>query len=379
MKPAYPEPLQQVDRTCVLARGRKLIYFGGCDYLRLSSHPKVLAAVRNGIAKFGLNVAASRRTTGNHVLYERLERQAQKFFAVDCAILVSNGYLTNIVAAQGLSGDIQHAFIDARAHASLRDALAFLRCSHTEFAHRDAADLRRKIKARSGRAIGGIAVLTDGLFSHDGSIAPLQNIRKAIGPKALLWVDDAHGGGLLGKRGRGSVEAAGLRQKNLIQTVTFSKTFGAWGGAVLCDSTRGERILRQSTVLPGNTPVPLPYANAALTALNLIRSQPSLREGLWRNLRRFWRELDMEPSNLSPVISVLALSAEKLRRALLAAGIHPPFIQYPGGPANGYFRFAISSEHSPRQISALANVLATHRRVDARSSEAGVLFLGREA
>src|SRR6185369_6270944 len=97
-----PEPLQQIDRTCVRFRNRKLSYFSGCDYFRLASHPKVLAAASAGLEKFGLNVAASRMTTGNHSLYRALEKALTDYFKAEAALLVSCGYLTNLVVAQAL-------------------------------------------------------------------------------------------------------------------------------------------------------------------------------------------------------------------------------------------------------------------------------------
>jgi hypothetical protein len=120
------EPLQQIDRTYVQWRGKKLTYFGGCDYFRLASHPEIIRAVQEGLQQFGLNVAASRFTTGNHELYGRLERKLCRFFRTESATLLSNGYATNIVAAQALAGEFSHALIDSRAHQSLRDCTQFL-------------------------------------------------------------------------------------------------------------------------------------------------------------------------------------------------------------------------------------------------------------
>src|SRR5215813_10996451 len=104
-----PETLQQIDRTYVLFRGRKLSYFSGCDYFRLSSHPRVIEAVQNGIRKFGLNVAASRLTTGNHQLYQQLEQALADFFEAQAALVVPTGYLANLVVAQTLAGNFSHA------------------------------------------------------------------------------------------------------------------------------------------------------------------------------------------------------------------------------------------------------------------------------
>src|SRR5438046_1115326 len=131
-------PLQLVDRTQVWYRNRKLSYFGGCDYLRLSSHPAVVAALRAGLDQYGLTVAASRITTGNHWLYERLERRLTAFFAAPDAVLLSNGYATNIAVAQALAGNFSHVLVDEKAHASLLDAAAFFDCPTIRFSYRDA-------------------------------------------------------------------------------------------------------------------------------------------------------------------------------------------------------------------------------------------------
>src|SRR5215471_6917902 len=106
-----PEPLQQVDRTCVYCRGRKLSYFAGCDYFRLASHPEVLGAISAGLKRYGWNVAASRLTTGNHFLYQALEKQLAGFFEAETALLVPSGYVTNLAVAQTLRGQFSHVLI----------------------------------------------------------------------------------------------------------------------------------------------------------------------------------------------------------------------------------------------------------------------------
>src|SRR6266568_3241566 len=145
-----PEPLQQVERTYVRLGKRKLSYFGGCDYFRLASHPKVIAALHDGADRYGLNVAASRLTTGNHALYYKLEDELAAFFAVESATLISGGYLANLVAAQALAGNFSHALIDEKAHPSLSDAVRFLDCPILRFRHREPEDLVRAVN-RCGR------------------------------------------------------------------------------------------------------------------------------------------------------------------------------------------------------------------------------------
>jgi 8-amino-7-oxononanoate synthase len=354
----FAEPLQQVERTCVLWRGKKLGYFGGCDYFRLSSDPRVVQAVSDGLRRYGLNVAASRKTTGNHVLYERIETEAARFFGAECARLVSSGYLANIVAAQALRATIAHVLIDERAHASLQDAALFLQCRVTRFNHRDSGDLAKKLAQLKDRS--RVALLTDGLFAHDGSFAPLRSYRQILGANGLLWVDDSHAAGVTGDHGEGSLGAAGLNRHNTVQTITFSKAFGVYGGAVLCDAATGGRILNQSSAIVGNTPLPLPLAAGVIASLKLHQSGARLRKKLRDNIELFWREIGATVATpLAPIIALTAARPERVRAQLLRQRIYPSLIRYPGGPPEGYFRFALSSEHSVAQISALANVLAS--------------------
>src|SRR5262249_29343810 len=137
-----PEPLQQIGRTHVRFRGRKFSYFSGCDYFRLASHWEVLRATGAALKRYGLNVAASRLTTGNHVLYEALEKRLARFFGAQSALLVPNGYITNQVVAQSLAGEFSHGLIDEAAHPSLKDASRFLECPVHKFRHQDAVDVK---------------------------------------------------------------------------------------------------------------------------------------------------------------------------------------------------------------------------------------------
>jgi 8-amino-7-oxononanoate synthase len=358
-------PLQQIDRTFVRHRGRKLSYFGGCDYFRLSSHPEVLRALCDGAKKFGLNVAASRATTGNHVLFEKLETTLAKFFGVESAALLSNGYATNLAFTQTFAGEFTHALLDERAHGSLRDAAPLLGCPAFTFRHRDSQDLARVLKRCGPRARA--LVMTDGMFSHDGSTAPLPEYLAALPGRAMLLVDDTHGAGTLGKRGRGTPELFGVNDERLIQTITLSKAFGVYGGAVLAPGKIIAAIQERSRVFLGNTPPPLPLVNAALTAVRLLKIDSSLRARLNNNVERIKRVLRAAGWNSAmanspaPIVSIVprdARNAAQLSRALSAAGIFPPLIRYAGSAP--YFRFAISSEHSAKQLDSLAHVLLHH-------------------
>ncbi|NOS69777.1 MAG: pyridoxal phosphate-dependent aminotransferase family protein, partial [Verrucomicrobia bacterium] len=221
-----PEILQLIRPSLVRCRGRTLIYFGGCDYFRLASHPKILAAVGQGMKRFGLNVAASRMTTGNHALYPTLEKQLAQFFGAEAALLTGNGYVTNLIVAQALAGNYSHVLMDARAHASLQDAAQLFNCPVLTFKHRDVGDFRAALN-RCGRGARPV-LLTDGMFSHDGSVAPLALYLKLLPRDALVLLDDAHGAGTLGRRGRGTIEAARVSRARVVQCVTLSKAVGVY-------------------------------------------------------------------------------------------------------------------------------------------------------
>ena len=361
-----PEPLQQVNRTWVRYQGRTLSYFSGCDYFRLASHPAVLKAAQDGLKKFGLNVSASRMTTGNHPLYPALEKQLADFFDAEDALLVASGYATGLIVAQALAGEFSHALLGTRAHAALLDAANLLDCPVLKFQQLDPADFARTL-ARCGRAARPI-VLTDGMFSHDGSVAPLKTYLKHLPKDGLILVDDAHGAGVLGRTGQGSLEAEGVGRRRIVQCVTLSKAFGAYGGAILATRKLRKKILARSGMFTGSTPLPLPLASAALQAVKILRTDKSLRRRLFQNaayvksaLRRAGWKIPETPGPIVPLHLPGATAVESLRRRLLAAKIYPPFIKYPGGPANGYFRFVISSEHSRAQLDNLLEALTTPR------------------
>ena len=353
-------PLQQIRRTFVRFQNRTLSYFSGCDYFRLSSHPRVLSALRTGLDKYGLNVAASRLTTGNHVLYQELEASIAKFFDAEDALLTSGGYITNLVAAQALAGNFSHALIDERSHPSLGDAARFLDCPVLNFKHRNPEDVARVV-TRCGPG-AKLILLTDGMFSHNGSAAPLREYLKMLPKDAMLLVDDAHAAGVLGRSGKGSLEHAGVSRQRIIQTITLSKAVGAYGGAVLGTRALRDKIISRSRMFAGNTPLPLPLAAAAIEGLQIMKMDRGLRRRLFENANRVKHGLKdlINPEEPGPIVAIIPEGPRQslhLHGALLAAQIFPPLIRYPGGSEAGYFRFVISSEHTPQQLDNLVETL----------------------
>ena len=320
----------------------------------------MLRALRDGAKKCGVNVAASRSTTGNHELFGELEKMLAKFFKAERAALFSSGYVTNLALTQTFAGEFTHALIDERVHGSLRDAAEFLKCPIRLFRHRDAKDFSRTLKSFGAKARP--LAMTDGMFSHDGSLAPLREYLDVLPPRATLLVDDAHGAGTLGRNGRGTPEVCGALDERVVQTISLSKALGAYGGAVLGSAQIVGKVQEQSRIFNGNTPLPLPLASAALASLRVLKSDRSLRARLNANTARIKQSLAAVKlpvtDNISPVVAITprnARHAARVTRELLRAGIFPSLIHYAGFPP--CFRFAISSEHTRRQLDTLADAL----------------------
>ena len=356
------EPLQFTGDNEVRRRQRTLLYFSGCDYFRLSRNPKVALALRNSLAKDGLSVAASRRTTGNHKSYARLETQLATFFGAETALVLPDGYLAPIAATQALAGEFTHALMDEFAHGALADAARMLDCPVIKFKHRNVLDLARAL-VKCGRNARPL-ILTDGMFSHDGSVAPLRKYLKLLPPNGMILVDDAHGVGVLGATGKGSLEHEGVGRKKIIQCATLSKAFGVYGGVVLATRRLRGTIMERSGSFIGTTPLPLPLAGAALASLNLLQRDRSRRKRLFRNLayirtalRRAGWEISETPGPIVRLPAMNELEAGDLKKRLLTADIYPPFLKYGSSSATGFFRLVISSEHTEAQLDRLISVL----------------------
>jgi 7-keto-8-aminopelargonate synthetase-like enzyme len=366
MKPAMlADPILHIAPNYVQLGRRKLLYFGGCDYFRLSYRNEIRKAAARVLMGGGWNVAASRATTGNHPLYQQLETELASFFKSNSALFLPTGYAANQAVGQALAGQFTEAWLDAKCHASLLDAATFLGCKIVHFPHRDVEALQRLSRPAARR--GRIIVLTDGVFGSGGTVARLKEYRRVLPPDAWMWVDDCHGAGVLGNHGRGTPEHEHLGRERLIQTTTLSKAFGAYGGVVLCNKHLKKTITTRSHAFIGGTPLPLPLAAAGVAAVQLLRSNQSMRRRLAGNMRRMTNSLKgcglSIPGEGAPIIPIVpkhASDANSLCARLLKAGIHPPFIHYPGGPASGYFRFAISSEHSGEQLSRLIALLSDY-------------------
>lgn len=352
-----------VGRTGVLFEGRELTFFGGNDYHRLSRHPEVVQALIDGAQSYGLSAAGSRVTTGNHPLYRRLETKLAEFFGTEAAALLSSGYMSNTALLQAIRDEFTILFLDEQAHPSLREAAAQSGLRTIVFRHYDLQDLmtHRPTLALEERPL----LLTDGVTPNTGEPAPLgaylTSLRKWDGH---LLVDDSHGMGVLGATGKGSWEAAGLSRDRIYQTGTLSKALGGFGGVVVGTDALIRSLRKNSMGFVASTPMPIPVAAAALRSLELLAANPEMISQLSKRtlaFKEFLRSQGFQAAaGASPICSVTFFDAARnrvLSQHLLANGIYPSFINYPGCPPGGHFRFTLSGAHTEEQLHALRTAI----------------------
>jgi len=387
---------------------RPLLAFAGCNYLGLSAHSGVHAALTAALPRFGISASASRQTTGNTTLHEELELALASHMGFEAAVLTPEGYTANLALAEALARRSPLALIDQRSHRSITHAMeaAGIPCRHFPHGDADAAHvIAGELRAtHPGRPL---LLATDGVFAADGSVAPLPDLARALKRGEILFVDDCHGLGTLGPHGegtlrhwtdrsgvigqerrRGGVDAAadwlsrGLPgELEVCATTTLGKGLGCYGGAILGTPSLIALVLERSSLYRATTPVPPPLAAAALEALRCCRQEPSLLARLRRNsdaLRLLLKRAGFCcPDSPTPIVAFTLESVEameSLHRALLEDGILAPLIDYPGGPASRYFRLSVSALHDESHFEQLAAALerARGRLAGPRSRQAPI-------
>ncbi|MCB0258906.1 MAG: pyridoxal phosphate-dependent aminotransferase family protein [Calditrichaeota bacterium] len=360
-----PAPaLTFVDRTYVLHRNRRLIYFGGTDYHRMSSHPEVTDAMCAAAQDYGISCTGSRVTTGNHPLHESLETKLAAFFHTEAALVFASGYLAAMVLLPAIVDEFELLLLDETAHPCLSDAARMLNKPVVTYAHNDPADLRKQLR-RHLLAGKMPLIVTDGVFAARGDLPPLAEyaaIAEASGGKILL--DDCHAMGVLGDSGLGSWEMAGIKREMIYQTGTLSKAFGVFGGVITGSKELIRRVEEKSMVFIGSTGLPLPLAAAGVASLEWLTRHREVIGMLQQRALATKQRLREAGLNLeSTPVPIIAFgmadpeSAGRMSQALLDAGIYPSLINYPGTPPGGLFRFALSSAHTDEQLALLVEVI----------------------
>ncbi|MCA8960499.1 MAG: aminotransferase class I/II-fold pyridoxal phosphate-dependent enzyme [Planctomycetes bacterium] len=335
-----------------MSDGRVIVAFAGCDYLGLSQDPQVIDALRSGLDDYGVGAGASRSTTGTCREHIELERELSLFLGAPDAVLLSDGTLANLAVAEALfpSSDDTTIAVERDAHPSLRLALRGRRI--VSFDHHAAPPATVDW------------IVTDGVYPSVGKRAPIADW---LARGHRVWVDDAHGFGVLGDRGRGVLETFGLEPNDrLIVSGTLSKAAGTHGGFVAGTADLASAIRRTSPYVTA-TPPPPALARASRVALSRI-AEGSLRRRLNDNSERMRRGLESlgipTPGDAFPVFAWAESSADatsRIQRRLLDADFLVPCIRYPGGPDSAYLRLAVSALHEPSDIDALIEALGRTR------------------
>jgi len=350
---------QTLDAVAVERDGERLINFCSNDYLGLSHHPEVIEASRQAVLEHGAGSGASRLVTGGHPLLFELEQRLAAFKGTEDCIIFGSGYLANLAITPALLGSTDLVLIDEYAHACLHSGAQLSRARVEMFRHNDMADLAARLAAARGDARNAM-ILTDGVFSMDGDIAPLPTlIELADQYDSWLLVDDAHGIGTVAG-GRGAANAFTTAATAPLQMGTLSKALGSYGGYLAASHQVCELLRTRARPLVFTTAPPPAAIAAALKALDLVEQQPDLCERPLELARRFCAAAGL-PDPASPIVPVIlgdetrALEAsERLRQAgLLVAAIRPPTV--PKGTAR--LRVTFSAAHSETDVDRLAKAV----------------------
>jgi 8-amino-7-oxononanoate synthase len=336
--------------------GRELESFSCNDYLGLSRHPDVIAASLDATRRYGVGAGSSRLVNGNHPLYGDLERKLAALKGTEDAVVFGSGYLTNVGTIPALVGSADLILIDELAHSCLLAGAELSGAHVVEFRHNDVAHARALLAEQRARHRHCL-VVTDGVFSMEGDLAPLPELA-ALADEHGAWLmsDDAHGLGVVGD-GRGSSFAHGERVDVPLQMGTLSKAAGAYGGYLCASHSVVELVRNRARSFVYSTGLPPGTVAAASRALDLIATDLDLVRRPVGLARLFTTELGLRAAE-SPIVSIVLGSAERALRAsdeLKLAGFLVPAIRPPTVPAGtSRLRFTFSAAHREERVRALA-------------------------
>jgi 8-amino-7-oxononanoate synthase len=348
----------------VSADGRVLLSFCSNDYLGLANHPAVVAAFHRGLDEYGAGSGAAHLITGHSRAHHALEEELADFTGRPRALLFSTGYMANLGAMAALVGRGDRVFEDYSNHASLLDGARISGARLVRYRHGDVQDLGQRLQSAPA---GEYLVATDGVFSMDGDTAPLGQLA-AIAARQAAWllVDDAHGLGVVGPGGRGTVAQAGLGLEQVPVLVgTLGKAFGTFGAFVAGAEELIETLIQQARTYIYTTAPPPSLAAASRAALQLVRDGDGRREQLARLVQRFRAgaaQLGLQLSDsvtpIQPLLVGAAPTALRLSEALRARGILVTAIRPPTVPeGSARLRITLSAAHTETQVDRLLEAL----------------------
>jgi 8-amino-7-oxononanoate synthase len=356
--------LQSPQSVRVTVDGRAFLAFCSNDYLGLASDPELIAAARRGANEFGVGAGASHLVLGHCAPHQAVEEALARYLQVPRALLFSTGYMANIGAVTALVGRGDAVFADRLNHASLNDAALLSRAEFRRYPHLDMLALDRALaRSRARKRI----ILTDAVFSMDGDIAPLPDLAElAERHDAWLLVDDAHGFGVLGTGGRGTLSHFGLSSPRIIYVGTLGKAAGVFGAFVAGEGEIVELLVQRARSYIYTTAAPPLLACAVLRSLELLAAGENLRTRLKHNIELLraglagtrWRLADsstaIQPLVVGDNAQALSLARRLADRGVLVPAIRPPTV--PQGTAR--LRISLSAAHQASDVQELMAALS---------------------
>jgi 8-amino-7-oxononanoate synthase len=367
-------PLESATGPTIRYAGRELILLSSNDYLGLARHPDVVHAAIEATERYGVGSGASRLVSGTLPPHENLETTLATFKGTDAALLFGSGYLANLGIIPTLIEQGGRILADRLCHASLIDGCRLSRAEFRVFRHRDCSHVESLLQRRPSNR--QTLIITEGLFSMDGDLAPLSDLASlAERYGAMLYVDDAHGTGIMGPTGRGTIEHFGLEQRIPFHMGTLSKALGSYGAYVVGSNDMIQYLLNMTRPFIFTTALPPAIAAASATALAVIQREPKRRARLWSNRERLFKGVQRLGFRLtetvSPILPILAgdaATASALAERLIVHGVYAPAIRPPTVPdGTSRIRLTVTSEHTPDQIDEALHAL------DVAGRETGLL------
>ncbi len=338
--------------------GKRTLNFCSNNYLGLANHPRLVQAAKDAVEKFGVGPAAVRSIAGTMELHIQLEQRLAAFKGVESAITFQSGFNANLGTIPALVGKGDGIFSDELNHASIIDGCRLSGAQIVRYNHCDAKDLEKALIQQRGKFTRAM-VITDGVFSMDGDIAPLDKIYEVCQDhNVLLMVDDAHGEGVLGRGGRGIVDHFRLHGKVDIEVGTLSKAFGVVGGVVAGNPTVVEWLRQRGRPFLFSSAMTVPDAAACLAAVDILEESTELVDVLWENTRYFKEEMKhlgfdtgQSVTPITPVMLGEAPLAQQFSRELFENNVFAMAIGFPTVPrGKARIRVMISAAHQKEDL-----------------------------
>jgi glycine C-acetyltransferase len=335
-----PRVLETEQKATVIIDGHEVITLSSNNYLGLTVHPRMREAAIKAIEQYGVGSGSVRTIAGTMTLHNVLEEKLAKFKHTEASLTIQSGYATNLGVISAVMQEGDMIISDELNHASIIDGIRLCKSPRKVFPHKDMAGLRRVLEESKGA--NKVMVVTDGVFSMDGDIAPLPEIVALAGEYgAFVMVDDAHSSGVLGKNGRGSVSHFGLDGRVALQIGTLSKGIGALGGYVACSQDMRDFLLQRARPVLFSTSHPPSVVATCIAALDILEEDNSLVERLWENTAFFKRGLEQLGFNtgqsetpITPVIVGEGALTMQFSQRLFQEGVFAQGIVFPTVPAN---------------------------------------------